>query len=242
LLIHFASGIFPYYIVNEYPRSGGTWFSHMLSEYLGVPFPRNQMPTLCSSIMHGHYLYLPTLKNVFVILRDGRDIMVSFYFHSYFKNELFNHVLVDRMKMKLPFNDYNDIENNLPRFIEYKFTGKWPPHFSWSQFVDTWIERDVAIIKYEELIQDPVMSVGRAIDKIIKVKVNYDYISQIVEKYSFKSLSKRNSGYENRSSFLRKGVSGDWKNYFNKEARELFNFFAGNQLIKLGYEKDRSWV
>ena len=41
---------------------------------------------------------------------------------------------------------------------------------------------------------------------------------------------------------MRKGIVGDWKNYFNKEAREIFNHYAGDQLIKLGYEKDRSWV
>jgi len=232
----------PLYIVTEYPKSGGSWFSQMISEYLKLPFPRNQMPKLCSSIMHGHYLYFPTLKNVFVVLRDGRDVMVSFYFHSYFKNELYNHDLVDQMRMKLPFDDYNDVEKNLPRFIEYKFTKKWPPRFSWSQFVDNWIDREAAVIKYEELLQDPVTNVGKAIEKVIKMKVNYSFISSIVEKYSFKNLSKRASGYENRSSFMRKGISGDWKNYFNKEACELFDYYAGAQLVKLGYEKNRSWV
>jgi len=242
LMVYGCSSILPLYIVTEYPKSGGTWFSQMISEYLGLPFPRNQIPKLRSSIMHGHYLYFPSLKNIFVVFRDGRDIMVSFYFHSYFKNELFNHVLVDRMRMKLPFNDYNDVEMNLPRFIEYKFTKKWPPRFTWSQFVDNWIERDTVIIKYEKLLQDPVKSVGGAIEKTIKMKVDYDSISKIVNKYSFNRLSKRTSGSENRSSFMRKGISGDWKNYFNKEACELFDYYAGDQLIKLGYEKDRSWV
>jgi hypothetical protein len=242
LMVYAYSRKLPLYIVTEYPKSGGTWFSQMVSEYLRLPFPRNQIPKMRSSIMHGHYLYFPTMKNVFVVLRDGRDIMVSFYFHSYFKNELFNHALVDRMRMKLPFNDYNNVEKNLPQFIDYKFTKKWPPRFTWSQFVDNWIDRDVSIVKYEELLQNPILSVSRAIEKVIKTKVNYASISRIVEKYSFKSLSKRTSGSENRSSFLRKGISGDWKNYFNKESCELFDYYAGDQLIKLGYEKDRSWV
>ena len=66
--------------------------------------------------------------------------------------------------------------------------------------------------------------------------------NEIVEKYSFEKLSGRKQGQENNSKFLRKGIAGDWKNYFNKEARELFDFYAGAQLVKLGYEKDRSWA
>jgi hypothetical protein len=236
------SRLMPLFIVTEYPKSGGTWFSQMLSEYLNLPLPRNQMPKFRSSIIHGHYLYFPTMKNVFVVFRDGRDVMVSFYFHSYFKNELFNHVLVDRMKKRLPFSDYNNVEKNLPKFIEYKFTKKWPPRFTWGQFVDNWIDRDVANIKYEELLKEPDKAIRRTLEKVIRKPINYELTANIAKKYTFKNLSKRNPGYENRSSFLRKGIAGDWKNYFNKEARELFDYYAGDQLIKLGYEKDRSWV
>lgn len=242
IMVYGFSRMLRLYIVTEYPKSGGSWFSQMISEYLNIPFPRNQMPRLRSSIMHGHYLYFPTMKNIIVIFRDGRDVLLSFYFHSFFENELFNHALVDQMRRELPFNDYNDVENNLPKFIRYKFTKKWPPQFTWSQFVDSWLVRDVATIKYEELLQNPVESFGSALEKLFDKKANYDFISKIVEKYSFRNMSKRNPGYENRSSFLRKGIAGDWKNYFSKEARELFDYYAGEQLIELGYEKDRSWI
>ena len=55
-------------------------------------------------------------------------------------------------------------------------------------------------------------------------------------------MTKRESGVENRSSHLRKGVAGDWQNYFNAESREIFDYYAGHHLIRLGYEEDRSWV
>jgi hypothetical protein len=41
---------------------------------------------------------------------------------------------------------------------------------------------------------------------------------------------------------MRKGVIGDWRNHFTEEACKVFDQFAGNELIRLGYEKDHSWV
>lgn len=241
-MVRFLSGVLPLYIVTEYPKSGGSWASQMLAEYLGVPFPRNQFPKFQSSIMHGHYLYFPTMKNVFVVFRDGRDIMVSYYYHSLFKHERFNARLVEITRRELQFDDYNDIKSNLPRFIEYKFTRKKYPRFTWSEFVNSWLNKDVPLIRYEKLLQDPVRELSKAIYKVCKVEPDERRLRQITEKYSFKSLAKRNPGEENKHSFLRKGIAGDWKNHFSKDARQLFAEYAGKELIKLGYEVDDGWV
>lgn len=56
LLMHTATRIFPLYMVNEYPKSGGSWVGEMLGDAFGVPFPRNRLPILRSSIMHGHVM------------------------------------------------------------------------------------------------------------------------------------------------------------------------------------------
>lgn len=242
LMVTCLSKMLPLYIVTEYPKSGGSWVSQMLSEYLNVPFPRNQFPKLRSSIMHGHYLYFPTMRNVFVVLRDGRDVMLSYYYHSLFKNERFNARLVEITRKELQFNDYDDIRNNLPKFIEYKFTRKKHPRFTWSEFVNSWIDKDVAFIRYENLLQNPIEELSKAIYKVCKVEPDKDRLSEIVQKYSFKNLARRNPGEENKHSFLRKGIAGDWKNHFSKEAKLIFNKFAGKELIKLGYENDESWV
>lgn len=53
-LVHLASGYFPLYIVNEYPKSGGSWIAQMLGKALDLPFPRNRLPLMTSCIMHGH--------------------------------------------------------------------------------------------------------------------------------------------------------------------------------------------
>lgn len=35
---------------------------------------------------------------------------------------------------------------------------------------------------------------------------------------------------------------GDWRNNFTQEARQVFDYYAGDELILLGYERDRDWV
>ena len=78
--------LFGLYIVNEYPKSGGTWLSQMLADYLGIPFPRNRFPTIGKQVMHGHYYALRHNKRIICALRDGRDVMVSYYYHCLFPN------------------------------------------------------------------------------------------------------------------------------------------------------------
>jgi hypothetical protein len=237
------SGFLPLYIVTEYPKSGGSWFSQMLSEYLDIPFPRNKMPKLECCVMHGHYLYFPTMKNVFVVLRDGRDLMVSYYYHSYFKHERFNAGLVERMRRELPFPDYDNIRKNLPQFIRYKFTTKRAPRFTWTEFVESWLNKDgVAFVKYENLLADPVKEFSRAMKAVYDHDLDLEKVKYVVAKYSFKNVAKRDPGQENKRSFLRKGIRGDWKNHFTDEARKVFNSYAGDTLVKLGYEADSSWI
>jgi hypothetical protein len=40
---------------------------------------------------------------------------------------------------------------------------------------------------------------------------------------------------------IRKGVTGDWKNHFTDEHKELCKEMIGTELIKLGYENDMNW-
>jgi hypothetical protein len=175
------------------------------------------------------------------MVRDGRDVMVSYYYYNLF-NGRFDQRSVEITRKKLKFDDFHDIKSNLPKFIEYSFTRKDYPRFSWSEFVNTWIDKDVAIIKYENLLQDPVREMGKALYKVCRVDIHEDRLGEIAQKYSFKNLAGRNPGDQNIHSFLRQGIAGGWKNRFTTEAKQVFNKFGGRELIKLGYEVDESWV
>ena len=51
----------------------------------------------------------------------------------------------------------------------------------------------------------------------------------------------RQRGNEDVESHYRKGVAGDWANYFTAEHVDAFNEQFGDLLVKLGYEENRQW-
>lgn len=241
-MVYTCSSLFPLYIVTEHPKSGGTWLGQILSEYFDVPFPRNGFPVFTSSVMHGHYRYFPTMKNVFVLFRDGRDVMVSYYFHCMFLKEGLNNKIYRRTRNDLKFEDYNDVKRNLPRFIEYLYKKKPRFDYTWSEFVQSWVNRDVSVLYYENMLIDAYAEVSKAISETTSTEVDRQKLESVIEKYSFAKQTGRLQGNEDRNSFLRKGIAGDWKNYFNKNSCAVFDKYAGRELIMLGYEDNNEWT
>ncbi|MDP9439603.1 MAG: sulfotransferase domain-containing protein [Actinomycetota bacterium] len=243
-MVHLLSGVLPLYVVNEYPKSGGSWAGQMLGRALGVPFPRNRIPALRSSIIHGHFLNPWGMKNVTVVWRDGRDLMVSWYHHCLFENERHNARLVEIVRRDLPFEDYDDVRGNLPAFIEYAFTCQRHPSFSWAGFVRRWHapRKGVVHTGYEALRRDTLGELGRIVRELSGRKLDPERAREIADEFSFARQSGREPGEENKASFIRKGVVGDWKEQFTPKARRVFDRYAGEELILLGYEKDHAWA
>lgn len=232
-------------LLTEFPKSGGSWFGQMLSDASNLPFPRNISPKLEESILHGHHLHHKDFGKVIAVMRDGRDVMVSAYYHFLFDNDRNSSYGVIENRKRLNFRDYNDIRTNLPQFIDFMFTvyGKERFHITWSEAVNSFYDNpDVCIIKYEYLLENAPAELEKALNFLGLPEKPEPILKQIVENYSFNSQSKRKPGQENNKSFLRKGIAGDWENNFSREASLVFEKFAGKELIKAGYEKDNSWL
>ena len=243
VLVHTVAGVVPYYVVNEYPKSGGTWLGQMLSRALDVPFPRHRMPLLRRSVMHGHHLHPTGMRNTVVLWRDGRDVTVSWYYHCLFRSERTHPSLVEENRRALGFADCEDIRTNLPRFIEYLFERQRHPGFSWTRFVDAWRDRPgVLYTSYEALRADGAGELARLANALASDTLTRERAAGIVDAFSFERMAGRRVGQENIHSFLRKGVVGDWVNVFDREARQLFHHYAGPALVALGYEHDDAWV
>lgn len=228
--------------VSEFPKSGGTWLCQLLNECTGIPFPRNQNLTKQPVIIHSHHLPLDHRRCIH-LQRDGRDIMVSAY-HYFLLSPSCDAKAQKSWRNRMSVDTYSDVSNNLAEFIGH-FSRSYNvglKNMQWCDFIKRARKNKQSFtIKYENLNQYPAETMRSVLHKLGYKNVEKTTIEKAVEKYKFKNQSGRNQGEEVADSFLRKGIVGDWKNYFNKESAEVFNFYAGEALIKAGYETRADW-
>ena len=70
-----------------------------------------------------------------------------------------------------------------------------------------------------------------------------DLISRIAEQCTFSGIQKNTASYsiptkDGKASFLRKGVAGDWRNYFTPELYERFKNEVWVKLKRTGLKFD----
>ena len=233
----------PKIVLTEHPKSGGNWVSQMLAEYLEIPNPHNRLPPRCRCIVHGHFLHVAEANNTIVMWRDGRDVIVSHYYYHLFHRRTTMPGWAEAQQKRLGIEDVQDVQRYLPRFIEYCFTDGPPRRMSWRSFAETWKSRTGYVeTSYEDMQKNPRQELKKILDYLSVHAIDDAKLSSCISKFSFENVTGRKPGEEDAYSFVRKGIVGDWKNKFTREAREVFDHYAGQTLIDLGYEADRSWV
>ncbi len=217
--------------------------ARLLSDALGIPFS-NALPKLGRAIVHGHYMDIPPSRRVVTVFRDGRDVIVSWYYHCMFQNEFDNASLVRKMRRALNFSDPLDVRNNLPAFIELTFNSPIYPTFSWSEFVQRWLDHPAheLLVRYEDLRSDSAAELSRLVRALTDAEIDSKQAEAVVSHHTFEREAGRAPGSMVHSSYFRKGIVGDWRSHFSAESRKLFQEYAGAALLALGYEKDAGWV
>ena len=241
---------FPFYYVSEYPRSGGTWLGEMLAAYLELPYPHQTLaPVLQSAVLHNHWGYSSRLKRVFYLYRDGRDVCTSMYFFCLRAISHENAAMRNYYSAKLPPAveenwQPDDSRKNMAAFVELWATNPMGCRITWTDHVRQWAlnRPGVVNVSYEQLRNDCEGTLARIIPNHVDGEVDQQKIKEVVEEFSFAKLTGRKPGSQDASSFMRKGVVGDWKNHFDRAAAEAFDRHAGEILVQLGYETDRGWV
>ena len=233
----------PKIVLTEHPKSGGNWVCQMLAEYLGIPHARYRLPPRRRCIVHGHYLYVASTNDTIVMWRDGRDVIVSHYYYHLFHRRTTMPGWAEAQQKRLGIEDARDVQRYLPRFIEYSFTDGPPRNMSWKSFAETWKSQTGHVeTSYEAMQENPGQELKKILYHLSVSTIDDAKLNSCISKFSFENVTGRKPGEEDAYSFVRKGVVGDWKNKFTREAREVFDHYAGQVLIELGYETDHSWV
>lgn len=243
--------LFPMWIGCGYPKSGTVWLCQLMSVYLGAPYPQNYLaPVAMRAVVHAHWKYDPRLARVAYIRRDGRDVMMSLYFYN-MRRLTVGRDPRRRAQLAETYRrtfgagfDPSDVRHNLPRFLELEVESNNSAKVKWQDHVRDWTgpdRKNICHVSYEELLRDPVESLTRLMGELTGESADSRLVSLALDRFDFSQTTNRDAGTEDRSSFFRKGVSGDWKNHFTREAGEFFDAHAGEALVEFGYADDRSW-
>ncbi|KAM8927543.1 sulfotransferase 2B1-like [Pelodytes ibericus] len=231
------------YIVT-YPKSGTNWMIEILSllKKGGDPSWCNSVPiwlrspwfetkegqsqikdVLCPRVLTSHlpiHIFAKSFFNskakIIYVLRNPKDILVSLFHFS---------------KILCLYKDPKNFEEFFEDFVKGNLLyGSWFDHVrGWMQMKN---KSNFFYITYEELQQDLRGSVVR-ICKFLGKEFDDELVESVAKHTSFQVMKENKmSNYslipqdfmdQTKGSFMRKGVSGDWKNVFTITQSEEFD-------------------
>lgn len=222
-------------LVAGYPKSGNTWFCQLLSYYFSARFldlqnfERNKfdgklkreennsqlisVDSPVKFVLKTHELPgrvdMNQFSKILYIHRDPRDIIVSLYYFKYYFQPAEEGKSVN----------YNLVRKKLNMMSTIRFVLS-----EQKRHIDQWRNCADVIVTYENLNlqqEDTMKEIIQSLD----APLHQPTIHEAIEFLSFKNVSGRKKGKENKRSFFRKGIVGDYKNQFDLMDRLLYRLY-----------------
>jgi hypothetical protein len=215
--------------------------------YMGTSGAERPVETILSEINryrpgdigYGHLHALPEIVEAlcrdgvapYFILRDPRDVVVSHVFYVTVKES--SHILHEYYRYEL---------NNFADRLTVSIQGRPDWEFSFPDIgarfkpYVPWLDRpEVLILRFEDFITQKEETVGAVLDHALARGFKYDGDREAAIKLLTASIDPK------RSPTFRSGKIGGWEEHFTPEHKQLFNQYAGDLLLKLGYESSLDW-
>ncbi len=203
------------------------------AQFLKEPIYQGKIyPTIYISKQQFDTVELPKLCKKFIVIRDLRDTLISMYF-SYKISHVFTSDTPLMIKTREILNSVS-LDDGLIYLMEHQLP--------WERLIQlSWIQSGEPVIRYEELLKNDINILSKLLIDDFHLQIDHERLHQIIIANRFVNITGRAAGMEKIDSHNRKGVSGDWKNYFSKKVKGVFKEQYGNSLIQAGYEKDTNW-
>lgn len=192
------------------------------------PFPRGR---ICSPL-YFHYdsfvaLEKPNRYRAFFVLRDPRDVVVSYYFSM-----RYSHGHIGR-ELREKLNAMTDSEGICWAIDQLNYIQALDAQRSWMRAKDT----RVRVFRYEDLVGEDQYEHLRELFDFCTIPMPDHVLRDLIDRHSFQKLAGgRSKGSGDKKHHYRKGVAGDWKNHFDDKVGRHFSEVTGDLIEVLGYE------
>ncbi len=174
---------------------------------------------------------LPPNSRRFVVIRDLRDTLIS----GYFSIKVSHPLIASRLEYWRKLLHEMSVSDGLVYLME-----EWLPGSASIQ--KSWLEADERLIRYEDLLERDIEILEPVLLEECALPISRQKLHDAVAKNRFERLTRgRERGQENVKSHERKGIAGDWQNYFDDQVKDAFKARFGNLLIATGYERNNEW-
>ena len=242
------------YVVS-YPRSGNTWTRFLLGNLLhpNEPATFSNIESRVAEIyfnpdhvlrrlprprlLKSHEAFHPNYPRVICIVRDPRDVAVSFYHHN---------VKARNLPDTYPMDEF------VPRFIRAEFDPWWG---SWGDNVMSWIamrdgKSNFLLVRYEDMKQDPERELGKIARflqeaRFPNIDASAERLAQAVERSSPERMRELERAEASQYAqlkqtrqdkpFVRSAKAGGWKSVLSPSSVQCIEQAWGPIMLQLGY-------
>lgn len=239
--------------IVSYPRSGNTWTRFLIGNFVHTDTPvtfanvearvpeiylfpdriLRQLPR--PRILKSHECFDPRYKTIIYIVRDPRDVAVSYY-----------HYAIKRGWIE----DTYPIADFVPRFMsgEFDVRAKWAA--AWDDHVMSWLSMrqnrpGFLLLRYEEMVHAPENALAE-IAKLLRLEASPERLTRAVQLSSadhMRSLERKEGAQwlltkktRQDKPFVRSAKAGDWRTALPESSVMQIESAWGNVMKSVGYE------